>query len=84
MREQRWCNYPVLIIVLRLGLNDAQPLNTCQNTSGTDFPSIAVLSPKHGAYGRPGGHASGHQVPPPERGVDNIPRATPSKLRFSI
>ena len=63
----RWrCTYPILIIVLRLGLNDAQPLNTCRDTSGTNFPSTAVLSPKHGAYGRPGGHTSGHRVPPPD------------------
>ena len=70
--------------VLRLGLNDAQPLNTRRNTSGTDFPSIVVLSPKHGAYGRPGGHASGYRVPPPEHGIDNISRATPRKPFFLI
>jgi hypothetical protein len=50
----------------KLGLNDAQPLSIRQNTSETDFPIIAVLPPKHGAYGRPRGHAFGYRVPPPD------------------
>ena len=76
-REQRWCNYPILIIVLQLGHNDAQPLITRQNTSRTDFPSTVVLSPKYGAYGRPGGYASSYRVPPPERGIDSVSRLRP-------
>jgi hypothetical protein len=47
MRERQWCNYPVLIIVLRLGPNDAQPLITRRNTLGTNFLSTVVLSPKY-------------------------------------
>ena len=73
-RKRRRCNYPVLIIVLRLGLNDAQPLVTRRNTSGTDFSSTAVLPPYHGAYGRPGSYASGYRGLPPERDVDNVPK----------
>ena len=38
MREQRWCNYPVLIIVLRLGLNDAQPLIYTPKYVGNQLP----------------------------------------------
>ena len=83
-RGRRRCDYPVLIIVLRLGLNDAQPLVTRRNTSGTDFSSTAVLPPYHGAYERPRSYASGYQVPQPERGVDNVPKATPRKLCFPM
>jgi hypothetical protein len=82
--EKRQYNYLALIIVLRLRLNDAQPLITCQNTSRIDFPSTAVLPPYYGAYGRPGSNASGYRVIPPECGVDNVPRAMPRKLCFSI
>jgi hypothetical protein len=37
------CTYPILIIVLRLGLNNAQPLFICRNTSGTYFSSTEVF-----------------------------------------
>jgi hypothetical protein len=39
------CTYPILIIVLRLGLNDAQPLFICRDTSRINFSSIAVFVP---------------------------------------
>jgi hypothetical protein len=78
------CDYPVLIIVLRLGLNDAQPLVTRRNTSGTDFPCTAMLPPYCGAYGRPRRYASGYRVLPPKCGVDNLPRSTPRKLCYLI
>jgi hypothetical protein len=57
---------------------------TCWNTSGTDFLSTSVFSPKYGPYGRPRGYGSSYRVPPSEHGIDNIPRAMPRKPRFPI
>jgi hypothetical protein len=85
MTRGQWrCTYPILIIVLLLGLNDAQPLIRHQNTSGIDFSSTAVLPPNHGACGRPGSHTSSYRVLPSERDIDNIPRATPRRLCFPM
>jgi hypothetical protein len=83
-RKAMECNYPILIIVLQLGLNDVQPLTTHWDTLGIDFSSTAMLPPNHGASERSGSDASGYQVLPPEWGVDNVPRATPRKLHFPM
>ena len=41
MRERWRCTYPVLIIVLRLGLNDVQPLIYTQKYIGNQLPEYS-------------------------------------------
>ena len=63
VKRGRWrCTYPILIIVLRLGLNDVQPLFTRRNTSGTNFSSTVVFFTLAWHLRCPGSYAYGYRV----------------------